>query len=144
MFKIIRRDNFSPIFNMFDEFFRNPSFEENKNISEEENVSGMPLDFVESSNEYRIIANLPGISKEDVKLSLDQNQLFIEAIRKKEEVKDSDIYHHRERFYGNYKRMINLPDHVDKENIKAKMNDGVLELIINKEERLPRKEIIIE
>ena len=144
MFKIVRRDNISPIFNMFDEFLKDSSFEDNKNISEPENVCIMALDLLESDDEYRIIANLPGINKEDVKLSLDKNELVIETVRKKEELKENDVYHHRERFYGNYKRLICLPEHVDKDSIRAKMNNGLLELFIKKEETLPKKEIVIE
>ena len=142
MFKIVRRDNFSPIFSLFDDFIKNTAIEENKNVNE--NVSIMALDLVESAKDFRIMANLPGILKEDVKISLDKNQLFIEAVHRKEEEDEKSIYHHRERFFGNYRRVIHLPDNVDKSQIKAKMENGLLELVIQKIEEKPQTFISID
>ena len=144
MFRIARRENFSPIFSMFDDFMKNTAVEEIKNVGENEIVSAMALDLVESAKEFRIIANLPGICKEDVKISLDKNQLIIEAIHKKEELSEKSVYHHRERFFGNYRRVIYLPDNVDKNGIKAKMDNGLLELVIQKAEEKPQTFISIE
>ena len=144
MFRIVRRENYSPIFSLFDDFIKNSSVEDVKNVGENENVSAMALDLVESAKEFHVIANLPGICKEDVKISLDKNQLIVEAFHKKEEEIEKSFYHHRERFFGNYRRVIYLPDSVDKNKIKAKMENGLLELIIQKEEEKPQTFISID
>jgi len=144
MFRIVRRDNFSPIVSLFDEFMKNTAVEGFRNIGENGKVGAMALDLVESENDYRIIANLPGISKEDVKVSVDKNYLVLEASHKKEEIDEKSVYQYRERFFGNYRRVIQLPDSVDKNKIKAKMENGLLELVVQKAEEKPETFISIE
>ena len=142
MLRIVRRDPFYPILSMFDEFVKNTTSEEMK--SEIENVSAMTLDLSETENDYRVLANMPGIRKEDVKVSLDKNQMTIEANHPKDEDSEKSKYHHRERFYGKYHRIIYLPDNTDTENIKAKMENGLLELSIPKETQKPQTIINID
>ena len=143
MFKIVRKDPFMPILGMFDEFLKNSHAEEIRS-EEQENVSAMALDLSENAKEYRIIANLPGICKDDVKISLDKNQLVIEATHKKETEEQTPTYHHRERFFGKYRRQIHLPENVKSSNIKAKMENGVLQLTVPKEDEKPQTFITIE
>jgi len=131
MFKIVRRDPFLPILSLFDEYVNNSATDEVKSVSE--NVSAMVVDLAETDKEYRIIALLPGIKKEDVKISLDKNQLTIEATHSIDESDSKDIYHHRERFFGKYFRTIYLPENVESNGIKAKMGNGLLDLSIPKE-----------
>jgi HSP20 family protein len=142
MLRIVKRDPFFPILSLFDEFVKNSATDEIK--SENESVTAMALDLSETEKDYRVIANLPGIKKEDVKLSVEKNQLTIEASHKKEEESDKATYHHRERFFGKYHRIIYLPDNVDTNNIKAKMENGLLELSIPKEAAKPQTLINIE
>ena len=136
MFKIVRRDPYLPILSLFDEFVNNSTTDAVK--QDNENVSAMVLDLAETDKEYRIIANLPGIRKEDVKISLDKNQLTIEAIHNKVEGDNKEIYHHRERFFGKYYRIIYLPENVDSKGIKAKMDNGILDLSLPKEAEKPQ------
>ena len=141
MLRIVRRDPFYPILSMFDEFLRTTTTEEMK--SEREKVSVMTLDFTETEEDYRVLANMPGIRKEDVKISLDKNQMTIEANHQSDEDSEKSKYHHRERFIGKYHRIIYLPDNVDQMNIEAKLENGVLNLSIPKKEPTPKKEIEI-
>ena len=98
----------------------------------------MVLDLAETDKEYRIVANLPGIRKEDVKISLDKNQLTIEATHNKDEGDSKEIYHQRERFLGKCYRTIYLPENVESKGIKAKMDNGLLDLSIPKEAEKPQ------
>ena len=104
----------------------------------------MALDIMELDNKYQIIADLPGVAKENVKVSTKDNQLLIEAEVKREDEDNSGTFHRRERFSGWYQRTINLSEFCDPENIKAKLENGVLTLDIPKIEPKPLKEIIIE
>ena len=142
MLRIVRRDPFSPMFSLFDEFLKN-SHAEDIHTTEEERISSMPLDLFETAKEYHLIANLPGIKKDDVKISMDKNVISIEASHLKED--DEKInYHHRERFFGKYRRQIQFHEQIDTTKIKAKMENGVLELCIPKEEEKPKTFITVE
>ena len=144
MLRIVKRDPFIPIISLFDEFVRNSATEEIKSINENENVCAMALDLTETEKDYYVIANLPGIKKEEVKISIDKNQLSIEASHEKVEVTEKSVYHHKERFCGKYHRLIYLPENVDTSKIKAKMENGVLELTIPKAEEKQQKFISVE
>ena len=130
----------STMLNMFDEFF-NRAFEED---FEEENFRAMPMDIIERDKEYEILANLPGFKKDNVKITVHDNQLLIEAnVEETKEEKKGTIYC-CERYSGNYRRNLLLPDNTDVSKISAKMEDGVLHLIIPKKEPTPQKEIVIQ
>jgi len=129
-----------PMWSLFDDFmdkFFNEDLTENSRI--------MAVDVLENDKNYEIKANLPGISKDKVSISIKENQLIISAsheVSKEEKQKDTII--RSERFSGSYQRSISLPDNCDTENIKAKLDNGVLSLNIPKKEPIPKKEIIIE
>ncbi|MCK9330413.1 MAG: Hsp20/alpha crystallin family protein [Candidatus Cloacimonetes bacterium] len=144
MLRVIRRnpDGIGTILNMFGDFVNNSLSEEIK--SENQDFCAMPLDLTETEKDYRVVANLPGIKKEDVKISLEKAQLIIEAENKNNVEDEKTVYHHKERFCGKYQRVIYLPENVNVDNIKAKMENGLLELIIPKEEIKPQKLINIE
>ena len=109
----------------------------------QENRKAMAIDIVEHENKYEILANLPGFKKKDIKISIEDNELVIEANHeeKKEEKKGS--YCRCERYKGSYRRVLSIPDFIDKEKIDAKFEDGILTLEIPKTEPKPVKEIKI-
>ena len=135
MFRIVRKDQFLPFYSLFDEFL--PSVQAEK-------VSAMALDMTESDDQYQVYANLPGIKKENVNIHLQENQLVIEA--KHEEKKEANEHNiiRNERFWGSYQRCISFPQNADVDNIKAKLENGVLNLTIPKKETKAKKEITIE
>ncbi|HPN40313.1 MAG TPA: HSP20 family small heat-shock protein [Candidatus Cloacimonadota bacterium] len=138
-----RTNEIRPMSNMlslFDEFF-NRAFDEESN---DENFRAMAMDIVEHDKEYEILANLPGFKKENVKISIHDNQLLVEATcdQKKEE-KQGTMYR-CERYSGSYRRNLLLPENADFGKISAKMEDGVLRLLIPKKEPSPQKEIVIQ
>jgi len=135
MFRIVHKDPFLPFYSLLDEF--RPS-------GETEKVCAMALDVTENDEQYQLLANLPGIKKENVNISMEQNQLIIEA---KHEEKDDSQNHNflrSERFCGAYHRSITFPENADIDNIKAKLENGVLNLIIPKKEPKSKREIFIE
>ena len=144
MLRIVQKDPFYPILSLFDEFLNHSATEDVRKVSETESVSAMALDLSETEKEYRVYANLPGIKKEGVKITLDKNQLAIEATHQKDEENEKYIYHHRERFNGKYYRKVYLPENVDTNNIKATMENGILELLIPKAATKPQTFINID
>ena len=137
-----RNTEFKPMMsmlNMFDDFF-NRVYEDES----DHDVKAMAMDIVEQEKEFELLANLPGFKKEDVKISVHDNQLLIEAkCENKKEEKKGTMYR-CERYSGNYRRNLYLPDNADVAKIQAKMEDGVLKLSIPKQEATPQKEIVIE
>lgn len=125
---------------IFDDFF-NRAFDEEAG---EDNFRSMAMDIIEHDKEFEIMANLPGFRKDDVKISVHDNQLLIEAkcAANKEETKGT-VYR-CERYSGSYRRNLLLPENSDLAKISAKMEDGVLRLLIPKKEPSPQKEIVIQ
>jgi len=130
----------SNMLSMFDEFF-------NRYLDDDEtpadNYRAMALDIVELDKEFEIMANLPGFRKENIKISVHDNQLMIEAnIEEKKDEYKGTVYR-CERYSGNYRRNLLLPENAEPSKISAKMEDGVLRIIIPKKEPSPKKEIEI-
>lgn len=85
-------------------------------------------------NEHHIIvhADLPGMKKQDIKISFDNNNLCICGERKNEFKQEGDKWHRFERTYGSFSRTIRLPEGICGQEIKANYCDGVLMLEIPK------------
>lgn len=89
-------------------------------------------DIIEGEKAFEIHVAVPGMSKEDFKIDLKDNQLTISGERKS--VKELK-YRSVETQYGTFRRQFVLPDNVDGEKIEAKYNNGILELIVPKDEK---------
>lgn len=91
------------------------------------------VDITESEAGYAIKADLPGLAKEDIKVSVENGVLSISGEKKQEvEKKEKNNYYHFERSYGRFCRSFTLPTHVDGKSIEAKYNNGVLEVHLKK------------
>ena len=81
---------------------------------------------------YHIDVDLPGVKKEDIKIDVKDNMLIVSGERDlKEEVKEED-YYRVETSFGKFSRSFTLPDNIDKENIDASAENGVLEVVVPK------------
>jgi HSP20 family protein len=102
---------------------------ENSNVNTIDTFSP-PIDIYETIWGISIEIEIPGITKEDIKLTITGNKLHIKGEKrfKKEQAKQK--YYMLERPYGTFNRIIELPENIDTENIKAKINDGVLSISI--------------
>ena len=101
------------------------------------------LDVIEEKDQYVLKADLPGINKEDIKVSVENGVLTIEGERKSE-VEHKDKHVHRvERSYGRFVRSLNLGTAVDNSKIRANYKDGVLMLHVPKSEAAKPKAIDI-
>jgi HSP20 family protein len=112
-----------------------------------ERVEGLwaPLVDVEETKD-NIIARieLPGMKKEDIKVTLMNNILTISGERKHEAEEKGKTYYRIERAYGRFQRTIELPTDVMSDKAKASYKDGILELVVPKSEKAKEKEIAID
>ncbi|XVF24793.1 hypothetical protein REPUB_Repub13aG0158200 [Reevesia pubescens] len=89
---------------------------------------------------YKLRYDVPGLTKEDVKITLDDGVLTIKGEHKEEEEEGSDDEHWSARSYGYYNRSLVLPDDAKVDEIKAELKDGVLSIIIPRTEP-PKKDV---
>ncbi len=102
------------------------------------------LDVYEKDNEIVVKAEIPGMSKDDIEVSLANSTLTISGEKKKEEeIKDQD-YYRCERSFGSFSRSIELPAPVKTEDAKASFVNGVLEIHLPKTAETKRKLITVE
>jgi HSP20 family protein len=101
------------------------------------------IDITEEKERYVIHADLPGLKKEEIRISLEDGVLTIEGERKTESEHKDRNYHRIERSYGRFARSLNLGSAVDEAKIKASYKDGVLEVTAPKAERAKAKTIDI-
>lgn len=102
------------------------------------------VDIKETPEAFVIEAELPGMKKDDVKVTIQEDVLSIQGERKQEEETKDKKHHRIERVYGSFLRRFTLPDNVDAGSIRASFNDGVLSLTLNKVEPAEPKAIEVE
>lgn len=112
-------------------------------ISAEEEL--MPdIDMYESNGDIVLKAELPGMKKEDIEITLTDGMITISGEKKKdEEVKRKDFYK-LERSYGSFCRSFSLPTEVKSEMVKSTFKDGVLEVHLPKSEEAKSKEVKVK
>jgi len=134
---------FNKMFNSFENRFGISRSKDEEN--EYENAVWMPLtDIYEDKEKYTLKLDLPGIKKNDVKISFVDNKLSISGERSQEsEHKDSKC-HRIERSFGSYYRSFNLPENVQSDKINAEFKDGQLTISVPKAEEAKPKEIEIK
>lgn len=84
------------------------------------------VDIAEDDKEYTVKAELPEVKKDDIKVTVQENTLFICGERKSEKEEKSKRYHRIERSYGSFERSFTLPDDADARKITSEYHDGVL------------------
>lgn len=101
------------------------------------------VDIKETGESYVIKAELPGVKREDVSVTLEQGVLSIRGEKKFEKEFDDEKTHRVECSYGSFVRSFSLPDSVQEECVTAKYKDGLLNLIIPKAKKAKQKSIEI-
>ena len=103
-------------------------------------------DISETKKEFLIKAELPGVEKADIHVSINNGMLTIEGENKRQVEKDEETFHRVESFYGKFSRTFMVPDNIDESKIKAESKNGVLKVHLPKrKETAPQlsKEITI-
>jgi HSP20 family protein len=98
-----------------------------------------PVEVLERGGQLIIRADLPGLSKNDVKVEITDEALTIQGERKQEREENREGYHRSERSYGSFYRSIPLPEGIDPEQAKASFREGVLEVTLPAPKREERR-----
>jgi len=99
------------------------------------------VDIEESAEAYTIRAELPGLSKEKVKVTVENGVLTLSGERDLERRVETKTFHRVERSHGSFTRSFTLPEDVDAESVAANFKDGLLEIQIAKREEALAKSI---
>jgi HSP20 family protein len=126
---------------MLDQFFRGDVFEDAGGTGA---VFSPAVDITETKDAYIIKAELPGMKKEDVKVTLNNNILTITGEKKSEYEKKEGNYHRIERSFGTFERSLSLPGAFTPDTVDAKYTDGLLTLTLPKTEEAKQKVIDVK
>ncbi|HWR77486.1 MAG TPA: Hsp20/alpha crystallin family protein [Thiobacillus sp.] len=138
-FNLTRHDPFGDLDDLFKGFFVRPA------LLEGQPQMQIKMDVKEDDNAYTVHADIPGVKKEDIQVSIEGNQVSISAESKmeKEEKKGEKVLR-SERYYGKVARSFTLAHDVDEAKAQAKYNDGVLELTLPKKATTSAKKLAIQ
>ena len=101
------------------------------------------VDIYETESEIIVQAEVPGMVRKDIELSLENNVLTLKGERRFEKEGKDENYHRIERSYGSFSRAFSIPAMVDEKMIKADYKEGVLAIILPKKEKARAKQINI-
>ena len=105
----------------------------------------MKVDVAEQNGAYTVTAELPGVKKEDIQVTIDGSQVTLAAeVKREKEASQDERVLHAERVYGKVSRSFTLPQEVDEAKAEAKFRDGVLELTLPKKAAAARKQVTIQ
>lgn len=125
---------------LFDSFFRGGQFDDGSHGD----FLSPAVDIVERDDEYIVEAELPGLTKDDVKISIEGNILTIKGEKKQEKVKEGRNAHRTERAYGAFMQSFTLPTSVKTDKIEANYRDGILTITLPKAEEAKPKAIEVK
>ena len=139
---LVRREEMQPVSpfaemeRYFDNFLRNPFSMLSQPMISPGMQTAMELspsvDIFEDGNEVVVKAEIPGVKKDDLDITITENSLTISGEKKQEDKVEKKNYHRVERSYGSFRRSFRLPEDVNGSKAKASFKDGLLEV------RLPR------
>lgn len=125
---------------MFDNFFRG----ENDEASLFAPTWKPAVDITEHDDEYVAKVELPGVNKDDVKITMQDNVLSIRGEKTQEKKGKEENYHRVERYYGSFQRSFTLPTSVKSDRIEAEYKDGILTIRMPKAEEAKPKQIEVK
>lgn len=138
---LMRFDPFLDMDNLFDRFNRSmmrPFLREAMEIEPQ-----IKMDVKEADGKYLVNAEIPGVNKDDIHVTIDGNRVSISAeVKHEKEAKEGERFIRSERSYGMASRSFNLPDEIDQSKVEAKYTNGVLELALPKKPGLSRRKEI--
>ena len=134
---------FSQVHKEIDQMFNR--FLHGGTVADSQAVNLLPaVDIVEHENEYKVSLELPGVKKEDVKITLSNDVLTVKGEKKSEKESKGKNFHRSERNYGTFQRSFVLPTLVQNDKIEAAYDSGILTITLPKMEEAKPKEIEVK
>jgi HSP20 family protein len=121
-------DPHSEVNRLFDEMFSNLGSTTGRQQRTQQTQWAPALDVVQDDGDLLVRAELPGVKRDDVEITLHERVLTISGERRAEEQREGSGYYVRERRYGSFRRNLVLPHDVEEGQISARFEDGVLEV----------------
>lgn len=109
------------------------------NVSPRGEALAPPLEFSDEGKEYRLSAELPGLTDKDIQIEMAEGVLTVSGEKKESSERKDNGYLISERRYGSFRRQVALPNDVDPNAIHARFNDGLLVLTLGKDEKATEK-----
>ena len=143
MANITRYDPFDVTLEPFDDLFR--GFFRPVRFEGQPQQMQIKMDVKENDKTYNVHAEIPGVKKEDIHVTIEGNQVSISAeVKKEKEEKEGQKVLRSERYYGKVYRSFTLGQDVDEATATAKYNDGVLDLTLPKKATTSAKKLAIQ
>ena len=114
-------------------------------VRAEQDAVSIKLDVAEKNGGYVVRAEIPGVAKDDIQVSIEGNQVTISAeVKRETEKKEGERVLHTERYYGSAFRSFSLPAELDEAASAAKYENGVLELTLAKKPEVAGRKLTIQ
>lgn len=88
------------------------------------------LDITENAGTYTVKVEMPGVSRDDIQVSVEGDSLIVRGEKREESEREDEHCHYTERSFGSFQRVLALPDDADADDLKAAFRDGVLTITI--------------
>ncbi len=141
MANVTRYDPFGELFDdLFKGYFVRPVMGEGRDAAPR-----VKIDVSEQNGAFTVLAEIPGVKKDDIQVAIDGDQVSITAeVKQEKDVKEGERLVHSERTFGKTSRAFRLGYEIDEAKVQAKYADGVLELVLPKRETAAAKKITIQ
>lgn len=137
MRRLKRQDDLDDIFKQMENVFS--QFQEKGMNFASELKPNFPVDIAEEDGEFVITADLPGVEKEEINITADEESVEISAESSAEVEEQNEKYYRKERSTRRFNRRVNFPSKVDAETVEAEYEDGVLTVTAEKQEEEGRE-----
>jgi HSP20 family protein len=140
MANITRQDPYGELVeDLFKGFFVRPA-----SFEAPDAVRKIRIEVAEQDDAYKVRAELPGVKKDDIQVTIEGDQVSISAeIKQEREAKEGERVLHSERYFGKVQRVFRLGQEIDQSKVSARYADGVLELVLPKKSAAERRQITI-
>ena len=135
---------YDPFNELVDDFFKG-FFVRPLGFEQRAEAPRMKVEVAEKNGSYLVTAELPGVNKEDIQVTVDGTQVTLAAeVKREKDITEADRVLASERSFGKVTRSFTLPQELDEAKVEAKFRDGVLELALPKKAQPERKRITIQ
>ncbi len=120
---------------MFNDLFRGFGLAPFESSFGEMRLFNPRVDVVETPDALKVSAELPGMDKDDINVSISRDTLTISGEKRSEQEEEGEDYYHMERSYGSFRRSVAVPCEINDDAIEASFENGVLNIVLPKTEK---------